>query len=52
MKPLYRTQRGVLYHGASEDILEAKWFKPLPEIITRQAPFALASNKHYTMAIA
>ncbi len=50
MKPLYRTRRGVLYNGASEDILEAKWFKPLEHkinLIFTSPPFPLNRRKAY-----
>lgn len=50
MKPLYRTRRGVLYHGSSEELLETKWFKPLKRkinLIFTSPPFPLNRRKSY-----
>jgi len=50
MKPLYRTQKGVLYNGSSEYLLKAKWFKPLKNkinLIFTSPPFPLNRRKAY-----
>jgi len=48
--PIYRTSRGVLYHGLSEDLLRSKWFKPLKKnvnLIFTSPPFPLKKKKSY-----
>ena len=49
-RPLYRTQKGVLYRGLSEEILQSKWFKPLAHsvnLIFTSPPFPLKKKKSY-----
>ncbi len=48
--PLYRTKKGVLHLGPSEEILKSKWFKPLRNkvnLIFTSPPFPLKKKKAY-----
>ena len=50
MKPLYRTRKGVLYHGNSENILDSKYFNKLRKkinLILTSPPFPLIKKKKY-----
>lgn len=49
-KPLYRTGKGVLYLGLSEEVLKSRWFKPLQQnvnLIFTSPPFPLKKKKAY-----
>lgn len=48
--PLYRTKKGVLYKGSSEEILQSKWFESLlhnVNLIFTSPPFPLKKKKAY-----
>ena len=48
--PLYQTEKGILYHGVSEEILKSRWFEPLlhnVNLIFTSPPFPLKKKKAY-----